>query len=40
MFLERIQGPEDVKALSPEELKILAQEIRTFLVEKISHRCV
>lgn len=37
MFLERIQGPEDVKALSPEELKILAQEIRTFLVEKISH---
>lgn len=36
MILERIQGPEDVKALSPEELSVLAEEIREFLIEKIS----
>ena len=37
MVLERIQSPEDIKALSTEQLETLAQEIRTFLVEKISH---
>ena len=37
MILEQIKGPEELKALPPEDLKILAQEIRTFLIEKISH---
>lgn len=37
MILERIKGPEELKALSPEELKQLSQEIRGFLMEKISH---
>ena len=37
MILEQINGPEELKALPPEDLKILAQEIRTFLIEKISH---
>lgn len=37
MILEKINGPEDVKKLDSEELEKLAQEIRTFLIEKISH---
>ena len=37
MILEQIKGPEELKSLPPEDLKILAQEIRTFLIEKISH---
>lgn len=36
MILEHIEGPWDVKKLSPEELKTLAAEIRQFLIEKIS----
>lgn len=36
MLLEKIQGPQDVKNLSPEEQNLLAEEIRHFLVEKIS----
>ena len=36
MILEHIEGPWDVKNLSPEELKTLAEEIRRFLIEKIS----
>ena len=36
MLLEQIEGPADVKALNPEELKQLAEEIRGFLIEKIS----
>ena len=36
MILEHIEGPWDVKNLSPEELKTLAAEIRQFLIEKIS----
>lgn len=36
MVLERIEKPNDIKNLSEEELKILASEIRTFLIEKIS----
>ncbi len=37
MILEQIKGPEDLKNMSPEELCVLAGEIRTFLIEKISH---
>lgn len=36
MILERIQKENDIKELSEEELKILASEIREFLIEKIS----
>lgn len=36
MILERIEGPWDVRALNTEELKELADEIRRFLIEKIS----
>ncbi len=36
MIMEQIQNPDDIKKLSSEELKILAEEIREFLVEKIS----
>ena len=36
MILERIKGPEEIKELSQEELTALAQEIREFLIEKIS----
>ena len=35
-MLERINGPQDIKALNQEELGELAQEIRDFLIEKIS----
>ena len=37
MILERIKGSEDLKELSPDEIGILAQEVRSFLIEKISH---
>lgn len=37
MILEQIKGSEELKALPPEDLKTLAQEIREFLIEKISH---
>lgn len=37
MILEKIQSPEEVKKLDLEELELLAQEIREFLLEKISH---
>lgn len=36
MLLERIEGPWDVKNLKPDQLEQLAQEIRQFLIEKIS----
>lgn len=36
MILERIQKENDIKNLSDEELKILADEIRNFLIQKIS----
>ena len=36
MILEKIQKANDIKDLQPEELKILADEIRQFLIEKIS----
>lgn len=35
-MLERIQKENDIKKLNPEELEILAEEIREFLIEKIS----
>ncbi len=36
MVLEKIQGPNDVKALSKEELPVLADEIRQFIIDKVS----
>ena len=36
MVLEKIEHVNDVKRISKEELPVLAQEIRTFLVEKVS----
>ena len=36
MVLEKIKKENDIKKLSEEELKILASEIREFLIEKIS----
>ncbi len=35
-MLERIQKENDIKTLMPDELEILAEEIREFLIEKIS----
>ena len=35
-MIESIKGPEDIKGLSQDELVLLAQEIRTFLIEKVS----
>lgn len=37
MILERIKGPEDLKELTSDELEELAEEIRRFLIETISH---
>jgi 1-deoxy-D-xylulose-5-phosphate synthase len=34
--IESIKGPEDIKGLSHDELVVLAQEIRSFLIEKVS----
>ena len=36
MILEKIQKPNDIKDLKPEELPLLAAEIREFLIQKIS----
>ena len=36
MFLEKINSPEDVKRLSTEELKQLAEEIRKFIVDVVT----
>ena len=35
-MLERIQKENDIKQLNPEELEILAEEIRQFLIDKVS----
>lgn len=35
-YLSRIDGPEDLKNLTPHELKILAEEIRDFLIENMA----
>lgn len=37
MILEKIKGSDDVKKLEVEELALLAEELREFLVEKTSH---
>lgn len=37
MLLEHINGPEDLKKLTFRQTEILAQEIREFIIEKISH---
>ncbi|MEG2732490.1 MAG: 1-deoxy-D-xylulose-5-phosphate synthase [Clostridium sp.] len=37
MILEKINGPEDVKKLNDIQIEELTEEIRTFLIEKISH---
>lgn len=37
MILDKINGPDDVKKLNETELRELAEEIRSFLIEKISH---
>ena len=36
MFLEKINGPKDIKKLNLEELKVLADETRSALINKIS----
>lgn len=36
MYLEHIKKPNDIKQFDMEELEVLAEEIRSFLVEKIS----
>ncbi len=36
MILDKINEPNDIKRLSPEELDLLAEEIRSFLVEHVS----
>ena len=36
MLLEKIQSPEDIKHLSPDELKELAYEIRARLIQVTS----
>ena len=36
MYLERIQSENDIKKIPEDKLNILADEIRQFLIEKIS----
>ena len=36
MYLEKINGPEDVKKLDVEQLKVLAGEMRQALIQKLS----
>lgn len=36
MYLENIKGPQDVKNLRKEELQVLANEMRTALLQKLS----
>ncbi len=35
-ILDRIQGPEDIKKLSPEDLSCLAQELREYIIEVVA----
>ena len=35
-LLERIDGPDDLRSLSPEQVPVLAEEIRRFLIEQVS----
>lgn len=36
MYIENINGPEDVKKLSEDQLNVLAEEIRDALLKKLS----
>ena len=36
MLLDKIKKPNDIKQINPEDYNVLAQEIRDFLIEKIS----
>ncbi len=36
MYIENINGPEDVKKLSDDQLNVLAEEIRDALLKKLS----
>ena len=36
MYIEQINGPEDVKKLDVEQLKVLAGEMRQALIQKLS----
>ena len=38
MILENIDGAEDVRKLSLEEQKILAKELRRFIIEKMAEK--
>ncbi len=35
-LLERIDGPDDLRSLSPDQVPVLAEEIRHFLIEQVS----
>ncbi len=35
-LLERIDGPDDLRSLSPDQVPVLAEEIRRFLIEQVS----
>ena len=37
MYLEKINGPVDIKKLSVEQLNVLADETRHYLIEKVSN---
>jgi 1-deoxy-D-xylulose-5-phosphate synthase len=37
VYLDKIKSPRDVQTMGPEELDILCQEIRQFLVDNLSH---
>ncbi|MDE5909085.1 MAG: 1-deoxy-D-xylulose-5-phosphate synthase [Lachnospiraceae bacterium] len=37
MLLDNIKGANDIKNINPSDYQVLAQEIREFLIEKISH---
>lgn len=37
MYIEKINSPQDVKALNTEEMKQLAQEMRTVLIKKVKY---
>ena len=36
MLLEQINNPNDIKTIDPDDYKLLAEEIREFLINKIS----
>lgn len=36
MYIEKINSPKDIKELSVEQLSVLAEEVRTALIRKLS----